>query len=103
MALTMRVESDGYAYQEPILYLTAEVIQASREKFELFRERGTIQAEDYGADLWYITDEVHKRCIRKLLLSGVKSAMAIKSRSSSGLEVTKKSGGAVNGDTNGRR
>ena len=30
MALTMRVESDGYAYQEPILYLTAEVIQASR-------------------------------------------------------------------------
>ena len=44
-----------------------------------------------------------QRFIRKLLLSGVKNAMTIKSRSSSGLEVTKKSGGAVNGDTNGRR
>ena len=71
MALTMRVESDGYAYQEPILYLTAEVIQASREKFELFRERGTIQAEDYGADLWYITDEVHKAVSRILAVDEI--------------------------------
>ena len=71
MALTMRVESDGYAYQEPILYLTAEVIQASREKFELFRERGTIQAEDYGADLWYITDEVHKAVALRLAIDEI--------------------------------
>lgn len=60
MALTMRIEGENYIYREQILQLTPETIQASRDEFERLRNQGTIQAEGYDADIWYMTDEVHR-------------------------------------------